>query len=102
MRSSNEVYGLVHEIQQGFTELKTRAQERDDQIYATKTYQASLVANLPELVTNRVAVPSRRLNHAIHQTEGILRRSWQLHVEATSGLEREADKIGRASCRERV
>lgn len=95
-RDKNEVKALITELEQGFPELRTRARERYDQLYANKAYQSLLVSQFPDEISQAIPHPSRRLNNAANQTVGILDLSLRYHVEAASKLkgdEKTADKL---------
>ena len=90
-RSSPEIKEALREMEnQGFSELRKRARDRQDQLYVTPAYKNSLVAPLPDRITERVPLAGRKLNNAARQIQSIIRTSVQFHVEAASKLKDDA------------
>lgn len=90
-----EIREKVTEVEQGFQELRELARKRQGQLYVHETYKSELIQALAPEIDTRIAVPSRRPSVAAWHLQGIIRQSFQFHVEPGGSLDRDetrADK----------
>ena len=81
MKDSADIKAIVKEVSQGFSAMWDLMDHREDQLYCTDAYISELEAGLDPAFTQQIAHPSRRLSHAAWETQGILRQSFNVHVE---------------------
>ena len=84
-RTDTEVKSVVEEIKKGFADLKTKAEQKQDQLYRHQAYLEALTKGFPDRIKKTIEITSPAPRTATWQLEGIINQSLTFHVEGLPG-----------------